>query len=156
MFSKFGHVNKLDFLFHKAGPLKGKPRGYAFIEYASDDVRVFPRSAILWIKNDLSFCLRSVLFFPLHIRITLCPLARQPIEDIVSLPSPLLCQDARKALTSANEKLLRGRKLVVTYANYAPTTDGARSTKSLMDNAKPTTLSMLKSGQSGRNADAYV
>lgn len=42
MFSKFGHVNKLDFLFHKVGPLKGKPRGYAFIEYASDDVRLFP------------------------------------------------------------------------------------------------------------------
>ncbi|KAK0470127.1 uncharacterized protein EV420DRAFT_1498502 [Desarmillaria tabescens] len=32
-FSKFGKISKLDFLFHKAGPHKGKPRGYAFIEY---------------------------------------------------------------------------------------------------------------------------
>ncbi|KAF8234504.1 hypothetical protein L208DRAFT_1393891 [Tricholoma matsutake] len=39
IFSKFGKVTKLDFLFHKAGALKGKPRGYAFIEYGSNDVR---------------------------------------------------------------------------------------------------------------------
>ncbi|KAG7444853.1 RNA-binding domain-containing protein [Guyanagaster necrorhizus] len=32
-FSKFGKISKLDFLFHKAGPHKGKPRGYAFVEY---------------------------------------------------------------------------------------------------------------------------
>ncbi|TEB05094.1 RNA-binding domain-containing protein [Coprinellus micaceus] len=36
VFSKFGKVTKLDFLFHKAGPMKGKPRGYAFIEYSTD------------------------------------------------------------------------------------------------------------------------
>ncbi|KAF8603695.1 RNA-binding domain-containing protein [Ceratobasidium sp. AG-I] len=35
VFSKFGNVIKLDFLFHKSGPLKGKPRGYAFLEYAT-------------------------------------------------------------------------------------------------------------------------
>ncbi|KAG8740499.1 hypothetical protein FRC10_004265 [Ceratobasidium sp. 414] len=35
VFSKFGNVTKLDFLFHKSGPLKGKPRGYAFVEYAN-------------------------------------------------------------------------------------------------------------------------
>lgn len=35
VFSKFGNVTKLDFLFHKSGPLKGKPRGYAFVEYAT-------------------------------------------------------------------------------------------------------------------------
>ncbi|QRV93371.1 RNA recognition motif protein [Ceratobasidium sp. AG-Ba] len=32
---RFGNVTKLDFLFHKSGPLKGKPRGYAFVEYAT-------------------------------------------------------------------------------------------------------------------------
>lgn len=37
VFSKFGKVSKLDFLFHKTGLLKGKPRGYAFIEYGSKD-----------------------------------------------------------------------------------------------------------------------
>ncbi|KAG9099993.1 hypothetical protein FS749_016563 [Ceratobasidium sp. UAMH 11750] len=35
VFSKFGNVTKLDFLFHKSGPLKGKPRGYAFVEYST-------------------------------------------------------------------------------------------------------------------------
>lgn len=39
VFSKYGNISKLDFLFHKAGPMKGKPRGYAFIEYATQDVR---------------------------------------------------------------------------------------------------------------------
>lgn len=40
VFSKFGKVTKLDFLFHKAGPMKGKPRGYAFIEYGTDEVSI--------------------------------------------------------------------------------------------------------------------
>lgn len=38
VFSKFGKVTKLDFLFHKTGVLKGKPRGYAFIEYGEQAV----------------------------------------------------------------------------------------------------------------------
>lgn len=37
--SKHGKISKLDFLFHKAGPQKGKPRGYAFVEYATAEVR---------------------------------------------------------------------------------------------------------------------
>ena len=37
--SKHGKVAKLDFLFHKAGPQKGKPRGYAFVEYSTKEVR---------------------------------------------------------------------------------------------------------------------
>ncbi|KAF8714690.1 RNA recognition motif, partial [Rhizoctonia solani] len=35
IFSTFGHVAKLDFLYHTSGPLKGKPRGYAFVEFAT-------------------------------------------------------------------------------------------------------------------------
>lgn len=38
VFSKFGKITKLDLMIHKSGPLKGKPRGYAFIEFASQDV----------------------------------------------------------------------------------------------------------------------
>ncbi|KAF9042923.1 hypothetical protein BJ165DRAFT_1405337 [Panaeolus papilionaceus] len=37
VFSKFGKVTKLDFLFHKTGVMKGKPRGYSFIEYGNKD-----------------------------------------------------------------------------------------------------------------------
>ncbi|KAH9991992.1 hypothetical protein BJV74DRAFT_835638 [Russula compacta] len=36
IFSKFGKLVRLDYLFHKTGALRGKPRGYAFVEYASD------------------------------------------------------------------------------------------------------------------------
>ncbi|CAE6460234.1 hypothetical protein ACGC1H_005996 [Rhizoctonia solani] len=35
VFSTFGHVAKLDFLYHTSGPLKGKPRGFAFVEFAT-------------------------------------------------------------------------------------------------------------------------
>ena len=32
----------MDFLFHKTGALRGKPRGYAFVQYASKDVSSLP------------------------------------------------------------------------------------------------------------------
>jgi hypothetical protein len=38
IFSKFGNLARLDYLFHKSGPLRGKPRGYAFVEYAGEAV----------------------------------------------------------------------------------------------------------------------
>ncbi|KAI0338398.1 RNA-binding domain-containing protein, partial [Trametopsis cervina] len=101
VFSKFGKVAKLDFLFHKSGPLRGKPRGYAFVEFAESHV-------------------------------------------------------AAKALASTQDKLLRSRKLVVTYAQQAPLDQaGASSTKPRRlynDAGKPTTLSMLKSVEGRRVA----
>ena len=42
--SKVGKIAKLDYLFHKTGPLRGKPRGYAFVEYATAAVRPVPSS----------------------------------------------------------------------------------------------------------------
>jgi len=39
VFQKYGKITKLDFMFHKTGVLKGKPRGYAFVEYSNKDVR---------------------------------------------------------------------------------------------------------------------
>jgi RNA recognition motif-containing protein len=41
LLSKHGKIAKLDFLFHKAGPRKGKPRGYAFVEYATKEVGIY-------------------------------------------------------------------------------------------------------------------
>ena len=38
IFSKYGKIAKLDFLFHKTGIMKGKPRGYAFVEFGSKEV----------------------------------------------------------------------------------------------------------------------
>ena len=38
VFQKYGKITKLDFMFHKTGVLKGKPRGYAFVEFANRDV----------------------------------------------------------------------------------------------------------------------
>jgi hypothetical protein len=39
VFQKYGQITKLDFMFHKTGVLKGKPRGYAFVEFSNKDVR---------------------------------------------------------------------------------------------------------------------
>ncbi|KAF9234320.1 hypothetical protein BU15DRAFT_52761 [Melanogaster broomeanus] len=93
VFSKFGKVSKLDFLYHKAGPNKGKPRGYAFIEFLNE-------------------------------------------------------ADIEKARQSANGKLLRGRKLVVTFAQQAPHNDlGSmpHGGKTKRVDATPTALSLAKS-----------
>ncbi|KLO12461.1 RNA-binding domain-containing protein [Schizopora paradoxa] len=101
VFSKYGKISKLDFLFHKSGPSKGKARGYAFVEYAGNE-------------------------------------------------------DASKALTNAHDKLLRGRKLVVTYANQAPSHDGApgKYPHRRVDAQRPTALSLIKSsGRPGRTED---
>ncbi|KAI0090622.1 hypothetical protein BDY19DRAFT_886908 [Irpex rosettiformis] len=101
VFSKYGRVSKLDFLFHKSGPLKGKPRGYAFVEFADTN-------------------------------------------------------DADKALASANDKLLRGRKLVVTHAQQAPldasSSMATKSKRPWNDMNKPTTLSLLKSAEGRRTS----
>ncbi|KAF7419344.1 hypothetical protein PC9H_001931 [Pleurotus ostreatus] len=104
VFSKFGKVTKMDFLFHKTGALKGKPRGYAFVEYADKS-------------------------------------------------------EALKAQRMAHDKLLRGRKLVVTFAQQAPLdqagqpyASGSHSRRGMSDVGKPTTLSLIKTGGGSRNA----
>lgn len=38
IFSKYGKITKLDFMFHKTGVLKGKPRGFAFIQFLNKAV----------------------------------------------------------------------------------------------------------------------
>ena len=38
VFSKCGKITSMDFMFHKTGVMKGKPRGYAFVEYATAEV----------------------------------------------------------------------------------------------------------------------
>lgn len=43
--SRYGKITKLDYLFHKTGPQKGKPRGYAFVEYDTNQVRPRPGPA---------------------------------------------------------------------------------------------------------------
>ncbi|GAA6059228.1 hypothetical protein JCM10212_006621 [Sporobolomyces blumeae] len=35
--AKYGKIAKLDYLFHKTGPQRGKPRGYAFVEYGTSE-----------------------------------------------------------------------------------------------------------------------
>ena len=38
VFQKYGQITKLDFMFHKTGVSKGKPRGFAFIQFAEQHV----------------------------------------------------------------------------------------------------------------------
>ena len=37
LFQPYGEIAQLDYLFHKSGPLKGEPRGYAFVAYDNPD-----------------------------------------------------------------------------------------------------------------------
>ncbi|WVW86197.1 hypothetical protein I302_108239 [Kwoniella bestiolae CBS 10118] len=104
IFSKYGKITKLDFMFHKTGVLKGKPRGFAFIQFSDKD-------------------------------------------------------DALKAMIKLHDRLLRGRKLVVTYASSAPpenlpllNSKGRRPT----DPTKTTTLSLLKSSKKPQSASAQI
>ncbi|KAK4686497.1 RNA-binding protein 18, partial [Tremellales sp. Uapishka_1] len=103
IFSKFGKIVKLDFMFHKTGVLKGKPRGFAFIEMSSKD-------------------------------------------------------DALKALVKLHDRLLRGRKLVVTYANSAPVTDYPVHSGPRRHTEAPTktTLSLLKNKRRPQSAAAQI
>ncbi|KAF8443752.1 hypothetical protein L210DRAFT_3371115, partial [Boletus edulis BED1] len=98
VFTKFGKIAKLDFLFHKSGVNKGKSRGYAFVEFMSE-------------------------------------------------------ADAAKALHATNRKLLRGRKLVVTFAQQAPSHDSGSTSytgRSRRSDAMPTALSLVKSSGMAR------
>ncbi|KAL5521231.1 hypothetical protein ACEPAG_9154 [Sanghuangporus baumii] len=94
LFKKFGTISKFDFLFHKSGPSKGKPRGYAFVEYKDKE-------------------------------------------------------DALKALVNAHDKIVHGRKLVVTYANQAPVYDtpffSGSGKHRRTEVQRPTALSLIKS-----------
>lgn len=62
--------------------MKGKPRGYAFVQYASAEVSK--------LKLNVFFISKLVLFY---------------------------IQSAAKALQACDQKLVRGRKISVTYAN---------------------------------------
>uniref|UniRef100_D8QJT0 Probable RNA-binding protein 18 n=2 Tax=Schizophyllum commune (strain H4-8 / FGSC 9210) TaxID=578458 RepID=D8QJT0_SCHCM len=95
LFQRYGKVTRLDFLFHKAGPQRGKPRGYAFVEYAH-------------------------------------------------------AEEATNALTATHDRLLRGRRLVVTHAQHAPADGGSYQHRS---QHQPTALSIIKSAQARRNGD---
>ncbi|KAL1694008.1 hypothetical protein GGG16DRAFT_122854 [Schizophyllum commune] len=95
LFQRYGKVTRLDFLFHKAGPQRGKPRGYAFVEYAN-------------------------------------------------------AEEASNALASTHDRLLRGRRLVVTHAQHAPADGGSYQHRS---QHQPTALSIIKSAQARRNGD---
>jgi len=70
--------------------MKGKPRGYAFIQYAS-------------------------------------------------------YESADKAITACDGRLIRGRKITVSYASEAPQIEGRLSRMHDIDRSKVTTLSLLKS-----------
>ncbi|KDN53621.1 RNA-binding domain-containing protein [Tilletiaria anomala UBC 951] len=108
-FSKYGKLSKIDFLFHKTGPLKGKPRGYAFIEYAKPE-------------------------------------------------------EALHALTATHDHTLRGRKLIVTFANNNYQDSGHngsgtgphRHHRDQSDAHLPTTLSLIKSASRPKGVDAKI
>ena len=46
MFSPFGKITAEDFLWHTRGPKRGEPRGYAFVQYTTKEVRVVSISCV--------------------------------------------------------------------------------------------------------------
>lgn len=113
IFSKYGKITKLDFMFHKTGVLRGKPRGFAFIQFLDKAV------------SGVHTC-------------------EGKSRRLTS------CQDALKAMVKLHDRLLRGRKLVVTYASSV-----SQGPPKLMNNADcrqaPPDNSMLPS--KGRRAE---
>ena len=72
-------------------------------------------------------------------------------------------QDAQRALSAANGKLVRGRKIIVTFAQQAPLDNtsssmaGGKVRKIMNEAGRPTTLSLLKTGEgNGGRSDGYV
>lgn len=53
VFSKFGKLARLDYLFHKTGALRGKPRGYAFVEYTGEGVSARHHHLPPFLYNDM-------------------------------------------------------------------------------------------------------
>jgi len=109
VFSKHGKIAKMDYLFHKAGPQKGKPRGYAFVEYASKE-------------------------------------------------------EALQALAATNDKMLRGRKVSVTFANKSEYAEAGSAGGGGVgphrhrhgEISKPTTLSLIKNAQQPKSTNAKI
>ena len=66
VFSKFGKLARMDYLFHKTGALRGKPRGYAFVEYTGERVSARPPIFLppFHISSVIIKC--STRVFPLH------------------------------------------------------------------------------------------
>lgn len=89
--SKHGKISKFDYLFHKAGPMKGRPRGYAFVEYATPEVGVMGTSSRLTRATDVVMAAIS------H--------------------SPRPGQEAMRTMLELNDKLLMGRRVAIKKAN---------------------------------------
>ncbi|KAF9511627.1 hypothetical protein BS47DRAFT_1346391 [Hydnum rufescens UP504] len=110
IFSKCGKISRMDYLFHKSGPSKGKPRGYAFIEYSNPE-------------------------------------------------------DANKALAALHNRVVRGRKLVVTFATQTPYPESSSSLSSTTrtgprrhasEASRPTALSLIKTHARPENTQAKI
>ncbi|SRR5713226_1105377 len=70
VFSKFGKLLRSDYLFHKTGALRGRPRGYAFVEYSNDQVSTLAHPLAArdeGIKKNKNIVLTPGLFLLLYI-----------------------------------------------------------------------------------------
>ncbi|KAG8092383.1 hypothetical protein GUJ93_ZPchr0012g19956 [Zizania palustris] len=105
MFSPFGKIVSEDFLWHTRGPKRGEPRGYAFVQYTTREVRVvfFSCGKQQW-----------VLVF-------------SPLQPEVSM------QEAELAKEKMNGKLVRGRPVVVHLASEKCFLDSRNSQKAMKD-----------------------
>ncbi|KAH8549184.1 hypothetical protein BGW37DRAFT_503913 [Umbelopsis sp. PMI_123] len=91
LFEPFGKITLMDFLFHFAGPKRGQPRGYCFLEYSSK-------------------------------------------------------AEALKAIDTMNNKMIKGRPLIVSFALAAPAHEDSIPRKGPTSNSlhRPNLLSVMK------------
>jgi len=90
--AKLGRIAKIDYLFHKTGPQKGKPRGYAFVEYSAAEVRL------------------ALSYAPLE------ACARADADTASLFDDCLARQEAKRAQQALHDRLFRGRKMMVMFA----------------------------------------
>ncbi|KAJ3608894.1 hypothetical protein NHX12_023422 [Muraenolepis orangiensis] len=58
LLERFGSVRQFDFLFHKAGPMEGQPRGYCFVNFRS---RIEAERAVRCLDGKLALSRRLVV-----------------------------------------------------------------------------------------------
>ncbi|KAI9285136.1 hypothetical protein BC943DRAFT_360657 [Umbelopsis sp. AD052] len=104
LFEPFGKITLMDFLFHFAGPKRGQPRGYCFLEYSSKE-------------------------------------------------------EALKAIDTMNNKMIKGRPLIVSFALAAPAHEDSMPRKGQTSSSqhRPNLLSVMKSQKMAKaSTDAKI
>ena len=123
LFSPHGKIAKLDLLFHKSGPLKGKPRGYAFVEYVKEEDAAVAKGKLAGIdvkgrRLAVSFASKADYAGDSQQSSSTGPIRRKPRDDdlkpttlsLVKSSQKLVGTDAKIAAMDAKLKALKAAR----------------------------------------------